>query len=300
MTLSPTVIPNHAPAPDELCPTLTECLDKDVVLATDLDGTFLGGSPEERAELYQWIEDNRANVGLIFVTGRPRQLVEALFDGPVKDKMFNKYGPPRQNGVAVPRPDVAISDCGAGVWHGHDFSPVEPLMTEISDLWGPERETQIRELFDGEKGLALDSSFKLALGEEVKLANCFGIEYFEDQMDISLEEVRRRVESLDGLDVVISHGAYIDILPMGWSKGPTLERTLARAGVLQPCHPVRVVVAGDTMNDYCLLSHGYKSIMVGNADHELRGNLDCHAHLYRADAHGAGGIIEALKGWNFW
>ena len=44
--------------------------EKKLVLATDLDGTFLGGSDEQRSSLYSWIEANRAQVGLIFVTGR--------------------------------------------------------------------------------------------------------------------------------------------------------------------------------------------------------------------------------------
>ena len=30
--------------------------DPDLILATDLDGTFLGGEPEDREALYSWIE----------------------------------------------------------------------------------------------------------------------------------------------------------------------------------------------------------------------------------------------------
>ncbi|MDP5358700.1 MAG: HAD family hydrolase, partial [Paracoccaceae bacterium] len=41
---------------------------KKFVLATDLDGTFLGGSEDQRAGLYNWIAANRTQVGLIFVT----------------------------------------------------------------------------------------------------------------------------------------------------------------------------------------------------------------------------------------
>ena len=44
--------------------------ETEFVLATDLDGTFLGGSDEDRARFYRWIENNRDRVGLIFVTGR--------------------------------------------------------------------------------------------------------------------------------------------------------------------------------------------------------------------------------------
>ena len=38
------------------------------ILATDLDGTFLGGSAGERAALYDWIGRRRSEIVLIYVT----------------------------------------------------------------------------------------------------------------------------------------------------------------------------------------------------------------------------------------
>jgi len=40
------------------------------ILATDLDGTFLGGSADERTALYDWIGQRRSEIVLIYVTGR--------------------------------------------------------------------------------------------------------------------------------------------------------------------------------------------------------------------------------------
>ena len=40
------------------------------ILATDLDGTFLGGSDTQRAALYDWITAHREAITLIFVSGR--------------------------------------------------------------------------------------------------------------------------------------------------------------------------------------------------------------------------------------
>ena len=54
-----------------------------MVLATDLDGTFLGGSEEDRQRLYRWIESNRDSVGLIFVTGRDPRFIRELCAGGV-------------------------------------------------------------------------------------------------------------------------------------------------------------------------------------------------------------------------
>ncbi len=70
-----------------------EIANKPLVIATDLDGTFLGGSENARASFYRWIEKNRANVGLIFVTGREPQFIRKL----TMDE-------------GVPKPDYAICD----------------------------------------------------------------------------------------------------------------------------------------------------------------------------------------------
>ena len=40
------------------------------ILATDLDGTFLGGSAGERTALYDWVGQRRSEIVLIYVTGR--------------------------------------------------------------------------------------------------------------------------------------------------------------------------------------------------------------------------------------
>jgi len=45
-------------------------------LATDLDGTFLGGDPEERLKLYQFISSH-PDITLTFVTGRGMESVSS-------------------------------------------------------------------------------------------------------------------------------------------------------------------------------------------------------------------------------
>ena len=79
------------------------------VLATDLDGTFLGGSEEDRAKLYQWIEDNRDTIGLIFVTGRDPKFIGELCDG------------------GVPWPEYVVGDVGTTIARVEDgkIHPIE-------------------------------------------------------------------------------------------------------------------------------------------------------------------------------
>lgn len=72
--------------------------DKTFVLATDLDGTFLGGTDAQRRALYDWIEDHRDTVGLIFVTGRDPEFIMDLCG----------------SGTA-PWPDYAVGDVGTTI-----------------------------------------------------------------------------------------------------------------------------------------------------------------------------------------
>ena len=55
--------------------------EKIMLLATDLDGTFLGGSQEQRQQLYQLIAAH-PDIDLIFVTGRGLESVMPLLADP--------------------------------------------------------------------------------------------------------------------------------------------------------------------------------------------------------------------------
>jgi hydroxymethylpyrimidine pyrophosphatase-like HAD family hydrolase len=110
---------NMAPKPGAL-------KDRQFVLATDLDGTFLGGSDEDRRKLYDWIEANRETVGLIFVTGRDPEFIGEL---------CSTHG--------VPWPEYAVGDVGttiAAVSPSGGVSPILHLEEEIAARWRGGRE----------------------------------------------------------------------------------------------------------------------------------------------------------------
>ena len=88
-----------------------------MILATDLDGTFLGGTPENRNRLYQLIAAH-PEITLVFVTGRGLEVVMPLLDDPT-----------------IPQPDFIICDVGATVVEGTDLRPVEPIQSSIDAIW---------------------------------------------------------------------------------------------------------------------------------------------------------------------
>ena len=81
-----------------------------MLLATDLDGTFLAGDPEDRLSLYQTIAAH-PEIKLAYVTGRSLEAVLPLLADPT-----------------LPQPDYIIADVGATLVHGDSLQPIQQLL----------------------------------------------------------------------------------------------------------------------------------------------------------------------------
>lgn len=228
------------------------------VLATDLDGTFLGGSPESRARLTRFFRDHPDRT-LLYVTGRSARSVTQLVD----------------DGV-LPRPDAMICDVGSFVAYA-DGSPFEgPLLADIRSRWG-ERSEAVKAAFATVDGLRLQDAF-----------GPYRVSYYFDapkMLPLALE-----IAEALGCDGLVSDNKYFDVLPKGVNKGSTLTRLLQEWGV----HPDDVLVAGDTLNDLAMLASGLPAVVVGNAEPALLDRLPPSDRIVRASQHGTDGIVEAL------
>jgi HAD superfamily hydrolase (TIGR01484 family) len=242
--------------------TVSLC-DREFVLATDLDGTFLGGSSDERRAFYDWIEAQRAQVGLVFVIGRDPAFITSLTrDGD------------------VPRPDYVVGDVGttiAAVMPDHSIHPLVPLEAEIAAAWGNATD-KIRALLADAPGLSLqDTPFRYRMSFDLDPAT------FNESSVESVEAL--------GLDVLISDNRFFDVLPKGISKGPTLKRLLAQLDVA----PQRTLVAGDTLNDLSMLAMGLPAVAVGGSEPALLDQLSGLEHVHFAKGIGVTGIAEAIR-----
>lgn len=236
--------------------------EKDFVLATDLDGTFLGGSEADRSRFYDWIESNRDRIGLIFVTGRDPGFIRELT---------------RRRGV--PRPDYVVGDVGttiAEVGHDHFISPIEDLEMEIAEAWGSAGD-RVQTALLGVGGLRLQSG-------------AFRYRASYDMDPVKFEERALDIVADLGLDALISDNRFFDVLPKGVSKGPSLLRLLAHLGIENE----RTLVAGDTLNDLSMLTLGVPAVAVGNSEPALIEALDGHEHVHFAEGHGVAGIAETI------
>lgn len=237
---------------------------KTFVLATDLDGTFLGGSAHDRRTLYDWIEDNRDTVGLIFVTGRDPQFIEGMCaDG-------------------LPWPEYVIGDVGTTIAQVVDgrVTPLSALETEIAKRWG-DAGGQVRAALAAVAGLRVqDTDFRYRVSYD----------YDPDTFD----SVAHGIVDALGLDVLVSDNRFFDVLPKGISKGPSLRLLADHLGVSH----ARLLAAGDTLNDFSMLALGLPAVAVGGSEQALLDRLAGHDHVYRASAIGAAGISEAIAALN--
>ena len=239
----------------------TDISKKEMVLATDLDGTFLGGTDKDRKAFYAFIENNRDRVGLIFVTGRdPGFIVNEVKNG-------------------LPAPEYVIGDVGTTIARfdaqGH-VAPIVELEAEIAEAWGIAGQSVLTALSRA-KGLTLQSSgFRYRASFDMDPST-----FDRSALDV--------VADL-GLDALISDNRFFDVLPKGVSKGPSLVRLLAHLGIANK----RTLVAGDTLNDLSMLELGLPAVAVGGSEPGLLTRLDGQSHVHCAEGVGVAGIAEAI------
>src|SRR5699024_12766859 len=88
-----------------------------MLLATDLDGTFLGGKQIDKLRLYRHIQQ-RQDIRLAYVTGRVLESVLPLL-----------------NDQIVAQPDYIICDVGATVVNGRSLDNILIIQSDIVATW---------------------------------------------------------------------------------------------------------------------------------------------------------------------
>lgn len=230
-----------------------------LILATDLDGTFLGGSDSQRRQLYEAISARRDAL-LVFVTGRDLDFIRALIAEP-----------------GMPRPHFIVGDVGTTVVDGGTFEPLAAVQDDIAARWG-EANDRVMAMLADEPGLRLQPTpFR------------HRVSYYYEPASLRLETVAK-IESA-GFDCLLSADTFLDVLPRGVAKGPTLRRLLDALGL--PEEPV--LVAGDTLNDLSLFETRLKGVAVGNAEPKLLDAIAGFPWVYRSAHPGAAGISDALR-----
>lgn len=234
------------------------------VLATDLDGTFLGGTASERERFYDFLNGLDERFTLIFVTGRELENTLPLLD------------PPAPGEPAVPRPRYIIADIGTEILDGHTLEPIASVQDWVAAAWGGAND-RVRAL------LAEDPAI---VPQPVETRH--RVSYYCDPQTLPSATVDK-IEAA-GFDCLLSHGRYLDVLPPGVSKGPALLQLIDHLGLGEH----RVVVAGDTLNDLSLFETGLPAVAVGNAEVGLVSAVRDLPHVHLSPLPGVMGIWDGL------
>lgn len=236
------------------------------MLVSDIDNTLIG----DRAGLAELVRSLRArprSCGFGVATGRhlPSAL-EAL----------------RQ--ARVPLPDVLITAVGSEIHYGPELHADSGWRRHIQHLW---RRDALAALFDGVPGLALQSADQQS---EFKLS--FNVD-LEAAPDLPALEARLREARLHA-NLILSHDAYLDVLPVRASKGQAIRYLAYKWGL-----PLRAfLVAGDSGNDLEMLVGDTLAVVVSNHSSELE-RLRGLEQVYFAEAPCAAGILEGIAHYGF-
>ncbi|MFJ6619307.1 HAD-IIB family hydrolase [Kitasatospora sp. NPDC091335] len=233
------------------------------ILVTDLDGTLLGGTRDDRRRLRDALA-HHPEVTPVFATGRSPASVREVLRDPL-----------------VPRPRWIIADVGATVVDGTDFTTVDPVQEHLRAGWpGQERVRAALRSFPGldyQHGVVQDGRCSYHLAP-----------------DRLTGELTAAVEAL-GCAWVYSADRYFDVLPPGASKGSAVRALAAKLG----WRPEDILVAGDSLNDLSLFRLGVHAVVVGGAEPALLTALAGDPLVHRPGPAGAAGIHAALLdlGW---
>ncbi|MBI5460609.1 MAG: HAD-IIB family hydrolase [Gammaproteobacteria bacterium] len=238
----------------------------DRMLISDIDDTLIGDAAALR-KLLQRLKAAGGRIGFGVATGR--RIDSAL-------KVLREW--------QVPRPDLMIAAVGSEIYYGP--RGVEDLgwRQHIDYRW---KAQELREAMQTVPGVRLQPK------EEQRLHKISY--YYDPERAPDVPEIVRhlRVHDLHA-NVIYSHQAYLDLLPIRASKGLALRYLALKWGLA----PDRFLVAGDSGNDEEMLTGDTLAVVVGNHGPELE-HLRGRPRIYFSRGRYARGIVEGLEYYDF-
>lgn len=239
------------------------------MLATDLDGTFIG---DDTAMLELWRDLEAHDILVVFSTGRHLQSIERF----------------RRDVGAPSRPHACICMVGTEIWHrsGTDYRMDSTWQEHIDHGWD---RAAIEQALMSVPGLRRQPD---------EWQSRHKSSWFLDPP--TAHAAVARVESVIaeaglGAKVIHSQDRFLDVLPPRSGKGGAVSFLADTLGI----DAAHVVTAGDTGNDVDMMRPelGFRSIAVANSSPELQALR--HDRLFHAGGDHALGIREGLVrfGW---
>jgi len=235
-------------------------------IISDLDQNLTGDDHTLR-ELVALLRQNRKNTIFGIATGR-------RFDSALK---FLK----RHH---IPEPDILITSGGTEIYYAPKFSSDIAWAKHIDYQWTPHKVRRILGDFPGleRQSKSEQSRFKLSYLINPEIAD--------------IEEIKRLLHQEEqSVNVQVSFGHYLDILPLRASKGLALRYVADRWQI-----PLkRIFVAGGSGADEDMMRGNTLAAVVANRHHEELSCLEDMKRIYFATKPFAAGILESLEHYDF-
>jgi sucrose-phosphate synthase len=243
----------------------TKLAGMDRLLVTDVDDT-LTGDDEALTTLLERLETTDANVGFGIATGRT--LDESL-------ALMNELG--------VRVPDVLITAAGSELHYGTHLLPDRSWERQIRYRWDRDEVERVVGAIPGlERVAQAETKYRLRYRLDPRRAP-------------NLREIRRRVRQ-KGLRVttILDHEIYLDVVPVRASPGLAIRFFCFKWNL----EPQRLLVAGDSGNDWDMLSGDTLGVVVSNHTPELE-RLRGRPRVHFAESPHARGILEGIDWYDF-
>lgn len=235
-------------------------------IITDIDNTLIG-DPEGLKELLNYLREKGNVFSFGIATGRRIDSAQEILE---------EWG--------VPVPNVFITSVGSEIYYGPKAIHDNGWSKHINYRWEP---TRLREALEQLPGLTLQSMID---------QRPFKLSYFIDpELAPSRRELVRYLRKKHFLvNVIYSHGQFLDLLPIRASKGLAVRHLSFRWDL-----PLKhFIVSGDSGNDEEMLKGDTLGVVVGNYSEELE-KLRDQPQIYFANGHYAKGILEGIQHFNF-
>lgn len=229
-------------------------MSRNILLCTDLDRTLIPNGPQPEspdARRRFGILATHPEVTLAYVTGRHLALVQ---------QAIGDY--------SLPTPDYILADVGTSIYEiaGSEWQPWDEWGKEIAPDWGDLNHNQIRQLFTDINELRLQEPSKQAV-HKLSYYVQLHIDHTEliDEMQTRLQKHGVSASLVWSVDELVSVG-LLDVLPERATKLHAVQFLMQQKGF-----PLAdTLFAGDSGNDLPVLTSPLHSVLVANANGEVR------------------------------
>lgn len=242
-------------------------LYRDAAIITDLDQNLLG-DPESLTNFTAMLKKHRKQVSFAIATGR--NLESAL-------RVIRKH--------KIPQPDLLITSLGTAIYYAPNLTRDSVWSRHINHHW---QRRDLVELLADIPGLELQPKSNQTL---YKLSY-----YIDPAVAPDIQEINRYLlQHEQSVNVIFSHGQFLDVLPYRASKGYALRWAAEQLDI--PLE--KMLVAGGSGADEDMMRGNTRAVVVGNRHDEELSELAEIENIYFAEHAFAAGIIEAVEHYDF-